>query len=325
MMSLPDLILDKMNAGIIVVDQYQSIVIWNHWLEKYSGKKKNDVLGQHLANVCLKFSAAAYQQLLYSALNAGQSRFCSGALHHFFIEPYEELKDKHVRQNMQIEPVIVDQECYALIQITDVTNQYSRVKGLHNVIKELESENVQSKRTKQILQYQAWHDSLTGLNNRTLFYDRLFHTICHAERNKLIFALLFLDLDAFKQINDTLGHSAGDEILIAVSDRMKKCIRKTDTLARLGGDEFALLLTQINQREDAAKAAWKLLQSLLPPFEYKGKSIAISVSIGIAVFPADGLTAEALLKAADEAMYAAKSSGKNTYVFFEECPVNAEK
>lgn len=316
MTKLPALILDKMNAGIIVVDKDQSIIIWNHWLEKYTGKTKIEVLGRRLSEVCPKFSIDAYQEMLQSTLVGGQSRFCSGALHRFFIASFDGMRDKHVRQNMQIEPIILDRECHALIQISDVTNQYSRVKGLYNIIKELETENEQAKRSEQIMRYQALHDSLTGLTNRTLFNDRLINAIHNAERNKLMFALLFLDLDGFKQINDTLGHLAGDELLKAVSERMKKCIRKTDTLARLGGDEFTVLLSQIKQRENAAKVAGKLLQSLQPLFEYKGKSISITVSIGIAIFPSDSINAQDLLKAADEAMYAAKSSGKNTFCFY---------
>lgn len=320
MSELSALIVDKINAGIIVVDKSQSIKKWNYWLEKYSGVMRREALGLPLVEVCPRFSTDAYQQMLQSALVGGQSRFCSGALHHFFIAPSEGMRDKQlVRQNMQIEPIILDGECYVLIQISDVTNQYSRVKRLQNIIKELEIENEQVKRSEQILQYQALHDSLTGLTNRVLFNDRLMHTIHHAQRNRLMFALLFLDLDGFKQVNDTLGHLAGDELLKAVSDRMKICIRKTDTLARLGGDEFTVLLSEIKQREDATLVAGKLLQSLQPLFEYNGKPISITVSIGIAIFPVDSIDAESLLNAADTAMYAAKLSGKNSFCFYDEC------
>jgi diguanylate cyclase (GGDEF)-like protein len=316
MTKLPALILDKVNVGIIVIDEFQSIIVWNDWLEKYSGKTKLEVSGRQLSEVCPRFSLNVYQQMLQSTLMGGQSRFCSGALHPFFIAPFEGIRDKHVQQNMQVEPILLDGECYALIQISDVSNQYSRVKQLHNVIKELETENEQAKRSEQILQHKVMYDSLTGLTNRALFNDRLIHTIQHAERDNLMFAVLFLDLDGFKQVNDTLGHLAGDELLKAVSERMKKCIRKTDTLARLGGDEFTILLSPIKQRKDATVAADKLLQSLQPLFEYNRKSISITVSIGIAIFPSDSANADNLLKAADEAMYAAKSLGKNTFCFY---------
>lgn len=326
MTKLPALILDKLNAGIIVVDEAQSIVIWNDWLERYSGKTKHETLGVSLAEVCPRFAMDSYQQMLQATLLKGQSRFCSGALHRYFVAPADGIKDKqHVRQNMLIEPVILDHARYALIQISDVTNQYSRVKGLQDVIKELELENEQVKRSEQILQHQAFHDSLTGLTNRALFNDRLTHTIHQAERNDLMFALLFLDLDGFKQVNDTLGHLAGDELLKAVSDRMKDCIRKTDTLARLGGDEFSVILSHIKEREDAALVAEKLLQSLRPLFEYKGKTISITVSIGIAIFPFDSTSAEDLLKAADEAMYSAKSSGKNSFCFYKDLPETRQR
>ncbi len=174
------------------------------------------------------------------------------------------------------------------------------------------------KRAEEIISYQANHDLLTGLPNRTLLKDRLSLAISHSRRNSQSLAVLFLDLDRFKLINDTLGHVAGDELLQSVSSRLKDCLREGDTLARVGGDEFMLLLPEVRTDEDAAKVAQKIIEVLKHPFTIDGHDVFVSVSIGVAIYPRDGKTLDSLIKNADIAMYHIKERGKDGMQFFSQ-------
>lgn len=159
----------------------------------------------------------------------------------------------------------------------------------------------------QTLAHQASHDSLTGLPNRAFFEGRLSRSVRNAERQQDHLALLFLDSDHFKQINDTLGHAVGDEVLISVADRVRAQLREHDLVARLGGDEFAVLLTPLHSRLDAEHIAEKIIASMKLPVQLdSGRSIATSLSVGIAYYPDDGADPASLLNAADAAMYQAK-------------------
>jgi diguanylate cyclase (GGDEF)-like protein len=162
--------------------------------------------------------------------------------------------------------------------------------------------------------HEALHDSLTGLPNRSLFLDRLRHAVARAERAGTPVAVLFCDLDGFKTVNDSLGHRTGDRLLVSVAERLADCLRPADTIARLGGDEFAVLLEELREPGDAARAAQRLLDSLRAPFELREREFFISASIGIA---AGTKEAEILLRDADLAMYRAKSRGKGRYAIFE--------
>ena len=166
------------------------------------------------------------------------------------------------------------------------------------------------------LEHQVYHDTLTGLANRITFDDRLQLAIDQSQRYGGKLAVLFLDLDRFKVVNDTLGHAIGDKLLIQVAKRFSSCIRASDTLARLGGDEFGVLLMQINSASEAADVAKKLTKAIADPVEVEGYSLHPSTSIGICLFPEDGDNAETILKNADTAMYRSKDQGYNQITFF---------
>jgi diguanylate cyclase (GGDEF)-like protein len=161
------------------------------------------------------------------------------------------------------------------------------------------------------IQRVAHHDGLTGLPNRLLFHDRLAHELLRAKRDSLQFALLYLDLDKFKAVNDALGHAVGDELLRAAAARIEGQVRASDTVARVGGDEFTLILSAITKSDDAAAVAGKIILALAAPFQLgsQRKSVGIGASIGIAVYPGDGQDTDTLVNAADAAMYSAKQSG----------------
>ncbi|MFX0145687.1 MAG: EAL domain-containing protein [Candidatus Hodarchaeota archaeon] len=166
------------------------------------------------------------------------------------------------------------------------------------------------------LAHQARHDALTGLPNRLMFGERLQHALTEARRNDWLLAVLFIDLDRFKQINDTLGHTVGDSLLQQVSRRLESCLRKSDSLARMGGDEFTLVLSELKDPQDALRVAQKLLNALEAPFSVGAYELFVTASIGISVYPRDGRDAATLQRSADSAMYRAKTRGKNSYEFF---------
>ncbi len=172
--------------------------------------------------------------------------------------------------------------------------------------------NIARERARQL----ATYDQLTGFANRSLFQDRLEQAVASARRNRQKLAVLFLDLDEFKLINDSLGHLAGDAMLRHAAQRIATCLRKSDTGARLGGDEFAILLTNLTDEADAGRVAEKLLSVMRQPVALKDRDHVITASVGIAVFPRDAASSEELLKHADMAMYAAKSNGRDRYTFF---------
>ncbi len=172
------------------------------------------------------------------------------------------------------------------------------------------------KEAEERLNFQATHDALTGLPNRTLFHDRLTQALALAAQTGTSLALLFLDLDRFKVINDTLGHGIGDRLLQAVVERLRSCAGESDTLARWGGDEFIFLLERVQGTQHAATAARRILDSLIEPFHIQGHEVFVTGTIGISLFPGDGHDVQALLGNADTAMYRAKQKGKNDYQFY---------
>jgi diguanylate cyclase (GGDEF)-like protein len=175
---------------------------------------------------------------------------------------------------------------------------------------------IERKQSEERLAYLAQYDHLTGLANRALFRDRLNQALARAERNNQSMALMFLDLDHFKSINDTLGHDAGDQLLEEVAKRLKSCVRKTDTVARIGGDEFTVILEGIASNQDPIIVAQKMIDKLSTPFIVAGQEVFSGISVGITVYPDDGETARELLKYADRAMYRAKDLGCNNYQFY---------
>jgi diguanylate cyclase (GGDEF)-like protein len=207
--------------------------------------------------------------------------------------------------------VVIGLFAIGLLIVTLVTAMYDAhlQSRIHSHAQRLEAANAK-------LQYQATHDALTDLPNRVLFMDRLGREIAHAERDGHLFAVLLLDLDRFKQINDSLGHGAGDQLLEEVARRLSGAVREVDTVARIGGDEFLLLIADTRDQSELAAVAAKIGTALGEPFRAGSAELHTSASIGISLYPADGATGDDLVLRADEAMYFAKQSGRNSYQFF---------
>jgi diguanylate cyclase (GGDEF)-like protein len=196
-----------------------------------------------------------------------------------------------------------------LMRVTPLQSQRGGVVVIHIDITE-------RKQAEEMVHHLAYHDPLTGLPNRVLFNDHLTLELAHARRNKCMVAVIFLDLDRFKTINDTLGHAIGDQLLQEVAKRLRSCLREGDTVARLGGDEFMLLLPGITHGEDVAKVVRRILEVLKPPFNLDGHELHITSSMGISLYPSDGGDAETLIKNADAAMYRTKEQSRGTYQFY---------
>src|SRR3989304_444515 len=209
----------------------------------------------------------------------------------------------------------------SLLVVSIVITSVSKISKLQQEIRSREE-------TEKQIRFLAYYDSLTNLPNRTFFKEQLKQAIAYARRSELILAVLFVDLDDFKRINDTLGHDMGDRLLQAVSNRLLKSLRDSDyiarleenespdTAARLGGDEFVLLLQNLAHIHDAGKAASRILEGISRPFELDEHEVFITASIGISLYPADGEETSDLLKSADVAMYEAKTKGRNSYQYY---------
>jgi len=193
-----------------------------------------------------------------------------------------------------------------------------RTAELRDANERLQAEIADRTQAETRAQHLADHDALTGLPNRRLLEDRLTQALALSQRNREQTAVMFVDLDRFKVINDTLGHTAGDAVLKEIAERLVKQLRVVDTICRMGGDEFVVVLPEIKRPSDAANVAAKILETVLQPFMVEGRPLQISASVGISVFPDDGRDAETLIRNADAAMYHAKETGRANYQFFTE-------
>ncbi len=202
------------------------------------------------------------------------------------------------------------------VPLTDESGIIYGILGAYQDITHKKEDEKNLKLQRDALEYQAYHDALTGLPNRLLFLDRLHQYIHKAHRNKQRVAVLFIDMDRFKEVNDSLGHVYGDEVIKEVSRRVEGQIRETDTIARFGGDEFIMIFNDIDNPVFIVDIVQKVMQSMDDPIIIEGHTIYITLSIGISIYPDDADTADDLLKNADAAMYKAKNDGRNTYSFY---------
>ncbi|MBN4003401.1 CHASE2 domain-containing protein [Nostoc sp. LPT] len=199
--------------------------------------------------------------------------------------------------------------------IRDITQRKLMEEQLKRTAAELFRSNNELKLKEDHLRYLAYHDPLTGLSNRKFFAEQLYESLHWAQHNNLLLALLFIDLDGFKQVNDTLGHKTGDRLLMTIAERLSNSLRTSDTVSRLGGDEFTVILRAIPDDQIAGQVAEKILSSITKPIVLDGYTIRVSASIGISVYPYNSQDSETLIKQADTAMYRAKRLGKNRYEF----------
>lgn len=188
-------------------------------------------------------------------------------------------------------------------------------RALQQVTARMEAEIQVRKQAEARVLHMACHDALTGLPNRVLLEDRIHQSIAQSRRERTFMAVLFIDLDKFKPVNDKLGHKVGDAVLREAANRMRDCLREGDSIARLGGDEFVICLSQLRHLDDVSRVIHKLQAVLMQPMRIDDHEVCIGGSIGVGLYPQDGNSAQALMQAADEAMYAAKGAGGGGYRF----------
>jgi diguanylate cyclase (GGDEF)-like protein/PAS domain S-box-containing protein len=252
----------------------------------------------------------------YDLLSTGNS--VCGITREFPLAEQEILGRDQIRSILMV-PIQVDEVFWGYVGIDDCQTERVWSKSEESILITMAVSiggALKRRQAEAIIRYQAFHDLLTGLPNRMLFNDRLPISLAQAHRNGSLLAVMFLDLDRFKTINDTLGHAIGDLLLQNVAARLSSCLREGDTVSRWGGDEFTILLPQISCAEDAAKAAQRILDALKPAFNLDGHELYVTSSIGVALYPYDGDDCQTLLKNADAALYRVKEQGRNGYQIY---------
>ncbi|MDP4132687.1 MAG: diguanylate cyclase [Bacillota bacterium] len=302
--------LKLINLGVIILDDQHKIVFFSNKIEKLCNIPEKKVLGKKIEEVLPVFSDAQYSTMIDVVLCTGQSRFCSSALHKSFVFPKGESRNSR-RQNMRLEFISSEGKQYVIIQIIDISETFNNELLLKDNIIQLKKGIEDLNFTKAATERMAKYDVLTGLLNRYYFEIKFNEMIQEAEETNERFALLFIDIDGFKIVNDELGHMIGDGILQLVSGRLKNNIRSNGFIMRMGGDEFVVAQKNTINISHAVKIAHNLLEILRKPYYIDGKVINISASIGVSIYPDHAKNLTELISKADKAMYYTKKHGKN--------------
>ncbi|MES0327094.1 MAG: EAL domain-containing protein [Gammaproteobacteria bacterium] len=289
---------------IYILDPHGHFTFINERIENLLGFDMEELIGKH-------YSALIHQDDVEQAKYIFNERRV-GERASTNIELRLKCKNSDSTRHFENKTLPIELSSMGIYTGADKNNSYL---GTYGVARDITERKI----AEETITFQAYHDLLTGLPNRALLRDRLSLAISHAKREKEMLAVMFLDLDRFKNINDSLGHMIGDELLQQVSNRLKECLREGDTLSRFGGDEFTLLLPKINNHKgNVSKIAEKITQVLREAFFVDGNELYVSASIGMSLYPQDGTTMDSLIKNADIAMYHVKGQGKNGYEFYSD-------
>ncbi len=279
-------------ASVVITDAEGTIEYVNPRFSEVTGYTIDEVIGKKSAILKSDYHSPEFYQSMWETIKSGKDwrgEFCNRG------------KDGRI--------------FWELASISSVPDTDGQIRHFIAVKEDI----TERKNQEETIRHLAQHDQLTGLANRLQFNERIKYEISRAQRVGHKFAILYVDLDGFKPINDDYGHETGDIVLKHVAQRLKSCIRDVDMVSRIGGDEFVVILTDISEKENAARVAEKILQALSDPFQVSPQQLfQVSASIGIAVFPSDGRTREELLKNADQAMYFVKHHGKNNFSFYQD-------
>ncbi|WP_069190048.1 diguanylate cyclase domain-containing protein [Candidatus Terasakiella magnetica] len=285
-------ILNTVSEGIITFNSDGVIQTFNPAAEKVFAMAAREAIGKHIEELMPEGTRDKYRRIFERKISHGRSKMMGRAIE---FEGLNQDKGEFPLE-MTVSSAQVGSERLFTAVLRDITERIQNVERIRHM---------------------AHHDTLTGLPNRHLFKDRLFHAIKLSKRYDKCLVLMFIDLDKFKPINDTLGHEAGDTVLIEVARRFRNIIRESDTVARIGGDEFIILLEELDTTESGPLVAQKVLDCLKEPIIAAGEECYLGSSIGMSCFPEDSMDAEELMRCADEAMYAVKTSGRNGFKLYD--------
>lgn len=290
---------------IYILDEKGRFVFLNNKVEELLGFKREDLLGPHYTEIIHP------DDVMLSRYAFNERRTGNRATNNYELRVRR--KDEAARPgHFEVTAVPVELSSMGIYRAMDKETQKEYI-GTYGVARDVS----ERKEAERLITYQAYHDLLTGLPNRSLLADHFELAIAQAKRIGERLALMFIDLNRFKVVNDTLGHACGDDLLRVVASRFRECVRAGDTLARIGGDEFVLLLPKVADREEVQAVADKLITQLREPFELSAQEVFVGASVGIAMFPEDGSELGQLMRKADIAMYQAKARNNGGYELFE--------
>lgn len=290
-MTLAASVFENTQEAIVIFDANGTVIRCNRAYRETSGYSDREINGFHLTNV----ASARYDQ-------------------RFFDQIYSRLETDGSWQGEMLVRRKDGELIPTWLSLTAMHDDHGEVERYTGIFNDL----TERKETEEVIWRHANFDAVTGLPNRRLFNDRLDHAIKQSGRRNNQVGLLFLDLDRFKQVNDTHGHQVGDALLVEVASRLKSAVRASDTVARLGGDEFTVIVENFGDQENLEKVAKTIIDTIVLPTDLNGKRVDISTSIGVAIFPEHGKTASDLIRHADAALYQAKDLGRNGYQFFDD-------
>ncbi|MDQ2075128.1 diguanylate cyclase domain-containing protein [Marinimicrobium sp. ABcell2] len=289
--------LDAIGDAVLVVNPKGDVIYLNKVAQQMTGWHKDEALGRAIEDIFLIVDGATRQR----AINPAQEAIREGRTVELALGSVLIRRDG---TDLAIED-----------SAAPILNRLGQIEGAVIVFHDAHQSGSEVKKMRHLAQ----HDALTGLPNRQLLMERLTHAIGMAKRHRKQVALLFVDLDYFKGINDAFGHTVGDHLLQDVAEKIVSCVRLTDTVCRHGGDEFVILLTEIEEREDTAQIAEKLLAKFAGPHIIDGHEFHLTLSVGISIYPENGMDADTLLRNSDMAMYSIKENGRNSFQFFGAC------
>lgn len=300
-------VLNHINEGIVILDTNLEIYAWNRYMEVITGISRTTAKNNNIAIILPAFNKNYFKKSMNDVINSGCKMFFSAAMHRNLLDSKEYF-------NLKISSLESENTKFLLLEFINVTNQFVQIKRLKEYVSELSTVNKKLKEKEKVIKKLAYYDELTGVANRTLFYELAHRFMDNAKRNNSILGLMFIDVDDFKNINDTYGHEVGDKVLIQVADILKKATRKNDVVARHGGDEFLILLPFIQNSSNYKIIATRIINTKNSIIDNEGNKINISLSMGISFYPTDGNDIDKLIAKADKAMYIAKGRrGRDNY------------
>lgn len=292
--------LGSINEGIIILNEKFQILYWNNYMEYLTGMKLEYVVRNNVYDILQSLNKNYFKDLLENVIKDECKVFFSAAMHKNLISGNKKL-------NLKVSKMKSEGKSFILLEFIDVTNQFLHIEQLRKYIHDLSLLNKKLKEKEKIIEELAYYDKLTGVPNRTLFYkyaEKVFH---ESKRNNSLLGVMFIDVNKFKNINDTYGHKVGDKVLIKIANILTEATRKNDVVARYGGDEFLILLPNIKRIDNYNVIASRIIDNKNKIIDIGEQKIKVSLSIGVSFYPKDGDNIDKLIVKADKAMYIAKS------------------